>query len=117
MSKPKKALWAKCKPCGGTGLFDGDMCHACKKLGKVLKKEKPLTGYALLRSVCTKEERKELGRVRRDKTVDWNTTYADQSTPSTVLALLFNWHDTKQGHEYWKGVKSRLLYLEASKGW
>lgn len=76
---------------------------------------KQLTGYALLRSVCTEEEKKELIKAKRaTPKLYWGSV---ASTPSHILATLFVWDDSPQGKIYWRNVHNKLLYLEASKGW
>lgn len=77
---------------------------------------KQLTGYALLRSVCTEEEKKELTKAKRAAGV---SGWSDEECylPSDVLNSLFWWRFSPQGWDYWKSLRAKLLYLEASKGW
>ena len=81
---------------------------------------KQLTGYALLRSVCTEEEKKELTYVKKYATsFCLETSVRRARRPSAVLFNLFNWNDprNRKGVDYWRSVYKRLAYLEASKGW
>jgi len=76
---------------------------------------KQLTGYALLRSVCTEGEKKELTKAKRaTPKLYWGS---GAIKPSSVLATLFIWEDSPQGKRYWAKIHDKLLYLEASKGW